>query len=235
MNVIFFLYLSLYAFTCLYIKGSVVEKLPSYGVSAPPHHISPHLTKPHHNITTSPSRLQGDFSWQAQIWWSWNDVGGVTFGRTAQHLAGDVGVSLFVSGAAFGEILEDSWSAKCCTSQCKMCLQSEKITSANGPVRDEQFMFGSFHFKSCSHHGRIGRHLKWRFMQFASQIVVWLLVAGTNFVKLEWCWGVTFRSRLSIWWCWSVAFRGRRSMWWNFGRYWVGVLTRLGGQISSQV
>ena len=132
MNVMFFLYLSWYAFTCLYIKGSVVEKLPSYGVSAPPHHISPHLTKPHHNITTSPSRLQGDFSWQAHIWWSWNDVGGVTFGRTAQHLAGDVGVSLFVSGAAFGEILKDSWSAKCCTSQCKMCLQSEKSPRQTG-------------------------------------------------------------------------------------------------------
>ena len=56
---------------------------------------------------------------------------------------GDLGVSLFVAGAVFGEIWVDSRSAKCCNFQYKMRLRSAK-SSANGRVRDDQFMLGSW-------------------------------------------------------------------------------------------
>ena len=39
---------------------------------------------------------------------------------------GDLGVSLFVAGAVFGEIWVDSRSAKCCNLQYKMRLRSAK-------------------------------------------------------------------------------------------------------------
>ena len=57
---------------------------------------------------------------------------------------GDVAVSLFMAGAAFGEIWVDSRSAKCHNFQYKMRLQSSKKTSANGRVRDDKFMLGSW-------------------------------------------------------------------------------------------
>ena len=42
----------------------------------------------------------------------------------ADTALGDVGVSLFVAGAVFGEIWIDSRSAKCCNFQYKMRLRS---------------------------------------------------------------------------------------------------------------
>ena len=39
---------------------------------------------------------------------------------------GDLGVSLFVAGAVFGEIWIDGWSAKCCNFQYKIRLGSAK-------------------------------------------------------------------------------------------------------------
>ena len=39
---------------------------------------------------------------------------------------GEVRVSLFVAGAVFGEILNDSRSAKCCIFQCKMLVVGVK-------------------------------------------------------------------------------------------------------------
>ena len=64
---------------------------------------------------------------------------------------GDLGVSLFVAGAVFGEIWVDSRSAKCCNFQYKICVsEARKVTSANGRVRDDEFMVGSW-----SDHGRI--------------------------------------------------------------------------------
>ena len=58
---------------------------------------------------------------------------------------GDVGVSLLVAGAVFGEIWVDSRSAKCCNFQYKM----------NRRVQFCNFMFGS-----GSDHARIVRHCK---------------------------------------------------------------------------
>ena len=47
---------------------------------------------------------------------------------------GEVGVSLFVAGAAFGDILGDSRSAKCCIFPYKMRLQdrTSKVSEAAG-------------------------------------------------------------------------------------------------------
>ena len=67
---------------------------------------------------------------------------------------GDLGVSLFVAGAVFGEMWVDSRSAKGCHFQYKI--------SANGRVRDDEFMLGScsdharIMFVSCSNRPRIG-------------------------------------------------------------------------------
>ena len=56
---------------------------------------------------------------------------------------GDVGVSLFVAGAAFREILEDSRSAKSCIFPYKMRLQDgTSIRSPKRRVRDDHFIFG---------------------------------------------------------------------------------------------
>ena len=56
---------------------------------------------------------------------------------------GDVGVSLFVAGATFGEIWVDSRSEKGRNFQCKMRFGVRKVTSANGRVRDDEFILGS--------------------------------------------------------------------------------------------
>ena len=57
---------------------------------------------------------------------------------------GDLGVSLFVAGAVFGEIWVDSRSAKCCNFQYKMRLRSAKSNLGERPVGDDEFMFGSW-------------------------------------------------------------------------------------------
>ena len=60
----------------------------------------------------------------------------------AGAMFGDVAGALFVAGAEFSEIWVDS-RAKCCNFSCKMPSRARKVTSANGRVRDGQFMFGS--------------------------------------------------------------------------------------------
>ena len=55
---------------------------------------------------------ESHFAWQAQIF---GDLGVSLFVGGAAF--GDVGVSLFVAGAVFGEIWVDSWSVKCCNFQ----------------------------------------------------------------------------------------------------------------------
>ena len=63
---------------------------------------------------------------------------------------GEGGVSLFVAGAAFREILIDSRSAKCCICPYKVRLQDAKSKVSKRRVRDDDFVVGS-----CSGHGRI--------------------------------------------------------------------------------
>ena len=62
----------------------------------------------------------------------------------------EVGVSLFVAGAAFGDILGDSRGAKCCIFQYKIVSEIGRVRSPKRRVRDDDFILGSW-----SDHGRI--------------------------------------------------------------------------------
>ena len=94
---------------------------------------------------------------------------------------GEVRVSLFVAGAVFGEIWNDSRSAKCCIFQYKMLVVGVKsnlgceagcglTVSWSDHAR---IMLGSCsdHARtmlgSCSDHGRIGRALEMTFHPFS--------------------------------------------------------------------
>ena len=57
---------------------------------------------------------------------------------------GEVGLSLFVAGAAFGDILGDSRSAKCCIFQYKIVSKIGRVRSPKRRVRDDDFMVGSW-------------------------------------------------------------------------------------------
>ena len=69
----------------------------------------------------------------------------------AGEVFGEVQVSLFVTGATFREMWNDSRSAKCCISQYKMLVVSAK-SNLGGEAGCE--LTGSF-----SDHARIGRAL----------------------------------------------------------------------------
>ena len=84
---------------------------------------------------------------------AFGDVGVSLF--VAGAVFGDVGVSLFVAGAVFGEIWVDSRSANVVIFNTKCVSEARKGTSANGRVRDDEFMLGS-----GSDHVRIGRALE---------------------------------------------------------------------------
>ena len=65
--------------------------------------------------------------------------------RGRRSIFGDVGLSLFLAGAAFCEILGDSRSAKCCIFPYKMCLQDgTSIRSPKRWVRDDDFIVGLY-------------------------------------------------------------------------------------------
>ena len=55
-----------------------------------------------------------------------------------------------MAGAAFGDILGDSRSAKCCIFQYKIVSEIGRVRSPKRRVRDDDFMLGS-----CSDHARI--------------------------------------------------------------------------------
>ena len=55
-----------------------------------------------------------------------------------------------MAGAAFGDILGDSRSAKCCIFQYKIVFKVGRVRSPKRRVRDDDFMVGSW-----SDHGRI--------------------------------------------------------------------------------
>ena len=55
---------------------------------------------------------------------------------------GEVGVLLFVAGAALGEILLDSRSAKCCIFPYKIASKIGRVRSPKRRVRDDDFMLG---------------------------------------------------------------------------------------------
>ena len=57
---------------------------------------------------------------------------------------GEVGVSLFVAGAAFGDILGDSRSAKCCIFQYKIVSEIGRVRSPKRRVRDDDFISSDY-------------------------------------------------------------------------------------------
>ena len=82
------------------------------------------------------------FIWDAHQSWDSFCVAGAVFG--------EVGLSLFVAGAAFGDILGDSRSAKRCIFQYKIVSKIGRVRSPKRRVRDDDFIFGS-----CSDYPRI--------------------------------------------------------------------------------
>ena len=90
---------------------------------------------------------------------------------------GEVGVSLFVAGAEFGEILGDSRSEKSCIFQYKIVSKMGQVRSPKRRVRDDDFMFGL-----CSECRRI----------------VFLLAEALHGVSAE-ILNSEFRGRRSIW------------------------------------
>ena len=97
-------------------------------------------------------RFEVDFACSAHSKWrficdadqSWDAfcVAGAVFG--------EVGAWLFVAGAALGDILGDSRSAKCCMFQYKIVFKVGRVRSPRRRVRDDDFMLGS-----CSDYPRI--------------------------------------------------------------------------------
>ena len=73
---------------------------------------------------------------------------------------GEVEVSLFVAGAVFGEIWNDSQSAKCCIFQYKMLVVGVKSNLGCEA--------GCGRTVSCSDHSRIGRALEMTFHPFSA-------------------------------------------------------------------
>ena len=73
---------------------------------------------------------------------------------------GEVRVSLFVAGAVFGEIWNDSRSAKCCIFHYKMLVVGVKSNLGCEA--------GCGQTVSCSDHGRIGRALEMTFHPFSA-------------------------------------------------------------------
>ena len=90
-------------------------------------------------------RLEADCACSAHCKWrficdvdqSWDSfcVAGAVFG--------EVGVWVFVAGAAFGDILGDSRSAKCCIFQYKIVSKIGRVRSPKRRVRDDDFIVGS--------------------------------------------------------------------------------------------
>ena len=98
-------------------------------------------------------RFEVDFACSAHSKWrficdadqSWDAfcVAGAVFG--------EVGAWLFVAGAAFGDILGDGQSAKCCIFQYKIVSTMGRVRSPKRRVRDDDFILGL-----CSDYVSIG-------------------------------------------------------------------------------
>ena len=84
---------------------------------------------------------------------------------------GEVRVSLFVAGAVFGEIWNDSRSAKCCIFQYKMLVVGVKGNlgcEAGCGLTVSWSDHGRIMVGSCSDHARIGRALEMTFHPFSA-------------------------------------------------------------------
>ena len=137
-------------------------------------------------------RLEVDFACSAHWKWrficdadqSWDSfcVAGAVFG--------EVGVWVFVAGAAFGDILGDSRSAKCCIFQYKIVSKIGRVRSPKRRVRDDDFIVGS-----SSDHLRI---------ILGSVRIVFLLAEAIQGFCAE-ILNSELRGRRSTWWVWRVT------------------------------
>ena len=93
---------------------------------------------------------------------------------------GDLGVSLFVAGAVFGEIWVDSRSTKCCNFQYKMRLRSAKSNLGERAGSVLQF-HGRIMFGSWSNRPRIGNDASTVFGTFFLDFGMQFCPAGTVF------------------------------------------------------
>ena len=115
------------------------------------------------------------FICEADQWWDSFCVAGAVFG--------EVGVCLFVAGAAFRDILGDSRSAKCCIFQYKIVSKIGRVRSLKRRVRDDDFMLWS-----CSDYPRILFILAEAIQRFCAEIL-----------------HSEFRGRRSTWWVWRMT------------------------------
>ena len=159
-------------------------------------------------------RFEVDFACSAHSKWrficdadqSWDAfcVAGAVFG--------EVGVWLFVAGAALGDILGDSRSAKCCIFQYKIVFKVGRVRSPRRRVRDDDFMLGSW-----SDYPRIVFILAEAIQRVSNAIL-----------NLKISWQAQYLVRLegdfacSAHWKWRFICdadqswdRGRRSIWWG--------------------
>ena len=130
-------------------------------------------------------RLEVDFACSAH--WKWRfiwdaDQSWDSF-CVAGAVLGEVGMWLFVAGAAFGDILGDSRSAKCCIFQYKMRLQdgTSQVSEAAGA--------------------------RWRFharMSSECRRIVFILAEAIQGLLAE-ILNSGFRGRCSTWWVWRVT------------------------------
>ena len=121
------------------------------------------------------------------LWFSFTDrIETRSLMSIEHHLAGavfgEVGVSLFVAGAAFGDILGDSRNAKCCIFQYKIVFKIGRVRSPKRRVRD------AILWSDCVRNV-VESSFYWR-----KQFTEFLLKSCTY----------RFRGRRSIWWGWRL-------------------------------
>ena len=130
-------------------------------------------------------RLEVDFACSAH--WKWRFIWGADQSWDSFCVAGavfgEVGLSLFVAGAAFGDILGDSRSAKCCIFQYKIVSKIGRVRSPKRRVRDDDFILGSW-----SDYPRIVFILAEAIQGFCAEIL-----------------NSELRGRRSTWWVWRVT------------------------------
>ena len=130
--------------------------------------------------------MQSQFSWQVQYWCNWSvifrgrrSILQCDFSWQAQHLVmSERRFSWQVQHVV--KFAVDSGSAKCCNLQKKMRLQSAKVTSANGRVRDDD-LNGRIMLGSWSNRPRIGNDTSTIFGKFRKDLGVQFCVAGAVF------------------------------------------------------
>ena len=93
-----------------------------------------------------------------------------------------------MAGAAFGDILGDSRSAKCCIFQYKIVSKMGRVRSPKRRVRDDDFIFGS-----CSDHGRIVFLLAEAIQGFSAEIL-----------NLQISWQAQYLVRFEVDFAWSA-------------------------------